>query len=160
MFTITNCPCCDRVTQTIMPAYLSQFVVWRTTGVKPESNVKNLLIQCDTCNFYFSDIRFTDEEIARLYKDYRGNEYNQMRLECEPNYKVELYSDNYVKQRKEFINKLKVLKCNVDENPEIPSQYAVRGIPALMLFKDGKLLDSKVGSLPKTALIEWINKYI
>jgi len=106
MFTITNCPCCDRVTQTIMPAYLSQFVVWRTTGVKPESNVKNLLIQCDTCNFYFSDIRFTDEEIARLYKDYRGNEYNQMRLECEPNYKVELYSDNYVKQRKEFINKL------------------------------------------------------
>jgi thioredoxin 1 len=60
----------------------------------------------------------------------------------------------------EFINKLKVLKCNVDENPEIPSQYAVRGIPALMLFKDGKLLDSKVGSLPKTALIEWINKYI
>ena len=60
----------------------------------------------------------------------------------------------------DFVNKLVVLKCNVDENPETPSQYAVRGIPALMLFKDGKLLDTKVGSLPKNSLIEWLNKYI
>ena len=60
----------------------------------------------------------------------------------------------------DFVNKLVVLKCNVDENPETPSQYAVRGIPALMLFKDGKLLDTKVGSLPKSSLIEWLNKYI
>ena len=60
----------------------------------------------------------------------------------------------------DFANKLVVLKCNVDENPETPSQYAVRGIPALMLFKDGKLLDTKVGSLPKNSLIEWLNKYI
>jgi thioredoxin 1 len=36
----------------------------------------------------------------------------------------------------------------------------VRGIPAMMIFKDGKLIDSKVGGLPKNALIEWINKTI
>ena len=57
---------------------------------------------------------------------------------------------------KEMEGKMNIFKCNVDENPEIPSKYMVRGIPALMIFKDGKLVDTKVGSLPKSALIEWI----
>jgi len=61
---------------------------------------------------------------------------------------------------KEMANRLEVYKCNVDDNPETPSQYMVRGIPAMMIFKDGKLIDSKVGGLPKNALIEWINKTI
>jgi thioredoxin 1 len=61
---------------------------------------------------------------------------------------------------KEMVNRLDVYKCNVDDNPETPSQYMVRGIPAMMIFKDGKLIDSKVGGLPKNALIEWINKTI
>jgi thioredoxin 1 len=61
---------------------------------------------------------------------------------------------------KELESKLVVFKCNVDENPEIPSKYMVRGIPALMIFKDGKLVDSKVGSMPKTALLQWINANI
>jgi thioredoxin 1 len=51
---------------------------------------------------------------------------------------------------------IEVFKCNVDENPEVPSKFMVRGIPTLMLFKDGKLLDTKVGSLQKSALIDWI----
>jgi len=57
---------------------------------------------------------------------------------------------------KDLGDKLEVVKCNVDENPEVPSQYAVRGIPTLMLFKDGKILDTKVGSSPKSVLLEWI----
>lgn len=57
---------------------------------------------------------------------------------------------------KEMEGKLEVFKCNVDENPEVPSKFMVRGIPTLMLFKDGKLLDTKVGSLPKPALHEWV----
>jgi thioredoxin 1 len=61
---------------------------------------------------------------------------------------------------KEMVNRIDVYKCNVDDNPETPSQYMVRGIPAMMIFKDGKLIDSKVGGLPKNALIEWINKTI
>ena len=56
----------------------------------------------------------------------------------------------------EMAGELEVVKCNVDENPEIPSQYAVRGIPTLMIFKGGKVVDTKVGSSPKSALIEWI----
>lgn len=53
-------------------------------------------------------------------------------------------------------DKISVYKCNIDENPEAPSKYAVRGIPTLMIFKNGKLIDSKVGSLPKSALYEWV----
>lgn len=56
----------------------------------------------------------------------------------------------------ELDGKVQVFKCNVDENPEIPSQHAVRGIPTLMLFKDGKKIDTKVGALPKAGLQEWI----
>lgn len=57
---------------------------------------------------------------------------------------------------KDMEGKLNVYKCNVDDNPEVPSKFAVRGIPTLMIFKDGKLLDSKVGSLPKSSLYEWV----
>jgi thioredoxin 1 len=53
-------------------------------------------------------------------------------------------------------NKIKVFKCNIDDNPEVPSKYGVRGIPTLMIFKEGKLIDSKVGSIQKSALYEWV----
>ena len=52
---------------------------------------------------------------------------------------------------------LKILKLNIDENSETPQKYGVRGIPTLMLFKEGKLIDTKVGSLSKSALSEWID---
>jgi len=60
----------------------------------------------------------------------------------------------------DMANEIEVYKCNVDDNPETPSKYMVRGIPALMIFKDGKLVDSKVGSLPKNTLYEWVKKSI
>ena len=53
-------------------------------------------------------------------------------------------------------DKFKVFKINIDENPMVPQKFGVRGIPTIMLFKDGKLVDTKVGSLPKTALANWI----
>ena len=54
-------------------------------------------------------------------------------------------------------DKLKIFKLNIDENPNIPQQYGVRGIPTLMLFNNGKLIDTKVGNLPKSSLNEWID---
>ena len=54
-------------------------------------------------------------------------------------------------------DKLKILKLNVDENPQTPQKFGVRGIPTLMLFKEGKLVDTKVGSLPKNMLESWID---
>jgi len=53
-------------------------------------------------------------------------------------------------------DKIKILKLNIDENPEIPQKYGIRGIPTLMIFKNGNLVDTKVGSLPKSALESWI----
>ena len=55
---------------------------------------------------------------------------------------------------------LNILKINIDENPETPQKYGVRGIPTLMLFKKGKLIDTKVGSLPKSALVDWIDSHL
>ena len=49
-----------------------------------------------------------------------------------------------------------VAKVNIDENPMTPSKYGVRGIPTLILFKDGKVAATKVGALPKSKLVEWI----
>jgi thioredoxin 1 len=56
----------------------------------------------------------------------------------------------------ELAGKVKIVKVNVDENPNSPAQLGVRGIPALFLFKDGKVVSNKVGAAPKAALQNWI----
>ena len=56
----------------------------------------------------------------------------------------------------ENIDKIKIFKINIDENPMTPQKFNVRGIPTIMIFNKGKLIDTKVGSLPKTALETWI----
>jgi thioredoxin 1 len=60
----------------------------------------------------------------------------------------------------ELNGKLTIAKVNVDENPQTPGQYGIRGIPTLMLFKDGKVAATKVGALPKNKLKEWIESVI
>jgi thioredoxin 1 len=59
---------------------------------------------------------------------------------------------------KEFSGRVKVTKLNVDESPATPSQYGVRGIPTLILFKGGKILDQIVGAVPKVRLKTLIEK--
>jgi thioredoxin 1 len=56
----------------------------------------------------------------------------------------------------EFAGKLTVAKVNIDDNPMTPTTYAVRGIPTLILFKDGQPAATQVGALPKSRLKEWI----
>ena len=60
----------------------------------------------------------------------------------------------------EMGGKLRVAKINVDENPGAPSRYGVRGIPTLMLFKDGSVAATKVGAAPKSAIQSWIDESI
>ena len=60
----------------------------------------------------------------------------------------------------ELDGKMSLAKVNIDENPETPSKYGVRGIPTLMLFKDGEVASTKVGALPKSKLKEWLESVI
>ena len=57
----------------------------------------------------------------------------------------------------EIRDKVKIVKMNIDDNPETPSKFGVRSVPTMILFKDGKQLDVKVGVQPKNALQDWIN---
>jgi len=57
---------------------------------------------------------------------------------------------------RDYAGKLTIAKVDIDENPVTPNEYAVRGIPTMLLFRDGKLLDQKVGAMPKSALKDWI----
>jgi thioredoxin 1 len=55
----------------------------------------------------------------------------------------------------EMDGKVKILKMNIDENPETPTKYGVRGIPTLMVFKGGEVTETKVGGMSKGQLQEW-----
>ncbi len=56
--------------------------------------------------------------------------------------------------------KLIIAKLNIDDNPQTPAKYGVRGIPTLMIFKDGQVAATKVGALAKTQLEQWVNSVI
>lgn len=58
---------------------------------------------------------------------------------------------------KEFSNKIKVVEVNVDENSKAALDYNIRGIPTLMLFKDGKIVATKTGMLTQPQLVDFIN---
>ena len=57
---------------------------------------------------------------------------------------------------KELGDKLTVVKLNVDNNPQTPKKYGVHGIPTLMLFKNGQVAATKIGSVPKRQLSDWV----
>ncbi len=60
----------------------------------------------------------------------------------------------------EYVGKMKVFKMNVDENPETPSRFHIRGIPTLIFFKNGEAIDQLVGNQPKDVIIQTIQKHL
>ncbi len=60
----------------------------------------------------------------------------------------------------EMAEKVTVAKLNIDENPMTPSKYGVRGIPTLILFKDGQVAATKIGALPKGKLFDWVESVL
>ena len=60
----------------------------------------------------------------------------------------------------EMEGKVKIVKVNVDENPNSPAQMGVRGIPALFVFKNGEVVSNKAGAAPKAAIQGWIEDSI
>ena len=60
----------------------------------------------------------------------------------------------------ELGGQLTIAKMNVDDNPQTPVKYGVRGIPMLMLFKDGQVAGTKIGAMPKQQLSQWVNSLL
>src|SRR6202047_5652086 len=56
--------------------------------------------------------------------------------------------------------RLTVAKVNIDENPQTPRKYGVRGIPTMILFKDGQVAATKIGAQPKSALYQWVESVL
>ena len=61
---------------------------------------------------------------------------------------------------KELGGKIRIAKLNIDENPKVPDKYGVRGIPTLMIFKDGQIAATKIGAMPKQKIKERIESTI
>jgi thioredoxin 1 len=59
-----------------------------------------------------------------------------------------------------YEGKLQISKMNVDENREVPAKFGIRGIPTLMIFKDGQLAATKVGALSKAQLVAFIDQHL
>jgi thioredoxin 1 len=60
----------------------------------------------------------------------------------------------------QYEGQVKVVKLNTDENPQVASQYGIRSIPTLMIFKGGQRVDMVVGAVPKTTLANTLEKYL
>jgi thioredoxin 1 len=60
----------------------------------------------------------------------------------------------------QYAGRVKIVKVDVDQNPDSPATLGVRGIPALFMFKDGQVVSNKVGAAPKAALETWIKSAI
>ncbi|MCC6276875.1 MAG: thioredoxin [Oligoflexia bacterium] len=58
----------------------------------------------------------------------------------------------------QFEGKVKIVKVNVDENPEVPQNFGVRSIPMLILFKDGKQIDQSLGNIPKSQVVSLVQR--
>ena len=61
---------------------------------------------------------------------------------------------------KDLKDKIQVVKVNLDENQDLAMKYSIRSIPTLLLFKKGELIDTKVGLLPKSDLVEWLGSKV
>ncbi|RKQ70832.1 thioredoxin [Litorimonas taeanensis] len=59
----------------------------------------------------------------------------------------------------ELGDKITIAKVNIDDDPETPAKFHVRGIPTLMIFKDGQVVATKVGAMTKTKLQEWVEEH-
>lgn len=94
------------------------------------------------------------------------NEFKNLVIEKEGLKLVDFYADwcgpcrmlgPVLEDLSQDINDVEFFKINVDNDGELAQAYQVSSIPTLILFKDGKIVDKKIGFLPKDVLVEWIN---
>jgi hypothetical protein len=115
MYIIDYCPACHSKDITKSPYKLSQFVAWRSTGDFPYGQVPTMGIKCNQCSFLATHHRLTAQEEQNLYINYRGDDYNKMRLFIEPQYQHHITTfdgNDYAEKRKVGINAL--INKNID----------------------------------------------
>ena len=61
---------------------------------------------------------------------------------------------------RDYGDKIRVVKVNVDENQSVPARYGIRGIPTLMLFRNGAVVETKVGALSKSQLTQFLDSHL
>ena len=61
---------------------------------------------------------------------------------------------------KEYDGKIQIAKMDVDANQAVPAKFGIRGIPTLILFKNGQVAATKIGALPKSKLVEWVESVV
>ena len=76
---------------------------------------------------------------------------------CGPCKMIAPFLDSLAEEMK---GKLTIAKINIDENPQTPMKYGVSGIPTLLIFKNGQVAATKIGALPKSKLVEWVQSVI
>lgn len=103
-------------------------------------------------------INITDDNFASEVENYQGYVLIDFWAEwCGP---CKRLGPTIEQIANELVGTVKVGKMNVDENPETPSKFGIKGIPTLILFQDGKQIASRVGEAPKLMLTEWIKSEI
>lgn len=116
MYKIDQCPACYSLNIVKTPCKLARFVVWRATQTSTPENVNTHAIFCSDCKYLGSDLRFTPEEESNLYVNYRDDEYNRIRIECEPNYAERLLTfkdvGSYYNDRKKVLEE--IIRKNID----------------------------------------------
>ncbi len=76
---------------------------------------------------------------------------------CGPCKQIAPFLDDIASEMEE---RLDVVKLDIDDNPKTPGELGVRGIPTLMVFRDGDLVAQRVGAMPKSALKQWLDSVV
>lgn len=122
-YNIFSCLCCLSKNVEYKSARLSRFTQWRISGVDPSDDVSNQLVSCKDCTFNASSVRLTSEEELKLYYKYRQEEYNNLRIICDPSYSSKsLVFDHYYQDRKNMIKE--IIQKNLTEQ-EIESVKSI-----------------------------------
>ena len=100
-------------------------------------------VRVDTSNFQSEVLESTEPVVVDFWAEW-----------CGP---CKMIAPSLEEISSEMQGKVKVVKLNIDENPDIAAQYGVRSIPTLAMFKGGEVADIKVGASPKPALSNWIS---
>ena len=102
-------------------------------------------------------VKSTDESFDQLVKDNKILICDSWAEWCGPCHMV---APSLEEISNEMSDQLSVAKHNIDEEPNTPTKYGVRGIPTMILMKDGNHVSTKVGAVPKSEIVSWIKENI